>query len=182
MAERYLVTHSESAKVGFIEILVGRWNIVCRHGEPVACLHDALPNAEQEIRALCNRLNDVEQVHIDVSIAEVRSMFRHIERQLSEIQNEVKKNMDPKLGQALDGLETAATNKVAEDQIVDGLAAQAQDETAETARVQAVTDELTKETAAEQTLVAAQTPAPPAPPAPAAPAAPAAGSTTTTGS
>ena len=170
---RYVVTQNRTT---------GWWAVIDTEytAANMAFFHGSLPNVEHEAKALCDRLNQIDGAPRDFSSAEVRKMFHHINHKLSEIQKEVRKNMsgESKLDQALDGLETAATNKLAEDQIVDGLAAQAQDETAETARVQAVADELNKETAAETAQVAAQTPPAPAPATPA-PAAPAAGSTTT---
>jgi RNA binding exosome subunit len=172
MEPRYIVRQSNAT-------LHHWWNVIdTETGDAVvAALHNTVPNAEQETKAICSRLNGIGGDPRDLAIVEVRSMLHRINRKINEIQKEVRRKSmtESNLDQALDKLETSATNKVAEDQVVDGLAAQAQDETAETARIQAVADKLDQETTAEQTLVANQTPAP------AAPAAPASGDGTQTG-
>lgn len=179
MAERYVVMQRNAI------LHLHRWIVIDTQclGAPVAYFYDSLPNAEEEAHFLCSRLNKIGEAPRDLTMVEVRSMLYRINRKCNEIRTEIR-HMTPAespLDQAIDNLGTAATNKLAEDQIVDGLASQAVDQTAETAKIQGITDELNKETAAEQALVASQTPAPPATPDPAAPA-PDAGTATDTAS
>jgi chromosome condensin MukBEF ATPase and DNA-binding subunit MukB len=122
----------------------------------VASFAESMPDAFREARQLCDRLNKkIGEPERDLAMVEVRALFHRINRKLNEFKEEVRTKMQTEtaLDQAVDGLTTAATNKLAEDQVLDTLA---NDEAAETTKVQAITESLNAETAAEQ---AALTPA-----------------------
>jgi len=147
MADRYVVSQRGD------ESSYTYWILGERDNNPVVLLHESLPNARQEALSFCDRLNKkIGEPSRDLAMVEVRAMLYRINRKLNEFKEEVRIKMSNKtaLDQAVDGLTTAATNKVAEDQVLDTLAA---DEAAETARVEAITGNLNTETAAEQAAV-----------------------------
>jgi len=89
--------------------------------------------------------------------------FDAVEFQLSKLTDEVSKmsNDNTTLDQAVADLDTAITNKLAEDQALDTEAQAGLNESADVAKVEALVDKLNAETAAEQTeLASVSTPAP----------------------